>query len=93
MGDGVLMSRVNYKKCQCCVSLSQRNSHVPCRIDEMSMSLSLFWSRCVTKATCQMSNSKCLCHSVAKGLMLHDKFKKWMCRRVNFRGLEPLYGE
>ena len=35
---GVLMSRVNFKKCQCRMSLSLIFPYVPCRFYEMSMS-------------------------------------------------------
>ena len=37
-GGGVLMSHVDFKKCQCRMSLSLNSSPVPCRIFKMPMS-------------------------------------------------------
>ena len=37
-GGGGPMSHVDFKKCQCRMSLSLNTSPVPCRIEEMSMS-------------------------------------------------------
>ena len=68
------MSHVDFKKCQCRMSLSRIFRNVPFQIYEIAMShVTTFL------VPCPMLISP----------MLHVKFMKWPCRPVDFRGQGP----
>ena len=52
---GVLMSHVNYKKCQCRMSLSLTFPHVPCRFYQMSMARVTMISKAMSLSLMSMS--------------------------------------
>ena len=71
------MSNVDFKKCQCRLSLSLISRNVTCRIKEIAMSnVTIIFSPC----------------RVSLSSMLHVEFKRCSCRHVDFRGLGPQEG-
>ena len=72
--DGVPMLHVDFKKCQCRMSLSLMYAHVKCQIYEKAMS-----HVTIILSPCHMSLS----------LMSQVDFKKCPCHPVDFRGVRP----
>ena len=70
------MSRNNFKKWQCRMSVSLIFADVPCRILEIVMSLVVIFLEPLSHVARPVSPVE---------------FKKWTCRRVVFRGLDPYY--
>ena len=74
LDGGSPMSHVDFKKWQCCMSLSLIFSNVTCQNQEKALShVTIIFS------PCRMSLSP----------MSHVKFKKCPCRPVDFRGQGP----